>query len=117
MYPPPDDEIRNYLDWTGSDFNEYQIRCFHLLGHIFRLVSDELDRLYSIKQPTYAALAKNWRKHMDESQNRARIYGQAVDGCSSDNLVRPRFTDSYFSLTFWPEEIAGEIPVLSKEEL
>ena len=90
-YPPPDSEIRNYLDWEAPSLAEGQTRYLHLLGHLFRTVSAELTRTYKREQFTYAELAKSWRKHLG-NQNRARIYQEAVNGCNINDLVRPTFT-------------------------
>jgi hypothetical protein len=97
-YPPLDTEIRAYIDSAGSDVQECKARFLHLLAHLFRTVSDELSSIYQKKQPTYAALAMAWCKHMDEGHNRARIYKKAVNQCQNSDLVRPLFTVSYSSL-------------------
>ena len=86
-YPPPDSEIRNYLDWAAPDLSQGQTRYLHLLGHLFRAVSEELTIAYKTKQPTYAALAKNWREHMSKDQNQVRIYQEAVNRCNDSHLV------------------------------
>jgi hypothetical protein len=39
-----------------------------------------------------------WRKHMDEGQNRTRIYKKAVNQCKNSDLVRALSTVSYSSL-------------------
>ncbi|KAF9510518.1 hypothetical protein BS47DRAFT_1383937 [Hydnum rufescens UP504] len=69
-----------------------------MLGHIFRAVADELETLYKDKVPTYGALARNWRNHMERGQNRTRLYGQAVKRCTIADLSTP-------------ETIAKEIPI------
>ena len=97
-YPPPDTEIRTYIDSAGSDHQEYKARFLYLLAHLFRAVSDELSSICQKKPPTYAALAMAWRKHMDEGQNRARIYKKAVNQCKNGDLVRPLSTVSSSSL-------------------
>lgn len=97
-YPPPDTEIRTYIDSGGSDLQECKARFLYLLAHLFRAVSDELSSIYQEKQPTYVALAMAWRKHMDEGQNRARIYKKVVNQCKNSDLVRPLSTVSSSSL-------------------
>ncbi|KIM83548.1 hypothetical protein PILCRDRAFT_6971 [Piloderma croceum F 1598] len=83
---PPDTEIRDYLDTPRPTLDEYQARYLLLLGHIFRAVSAELGRIYAHKQPTYAALAHEWRMHLDDAENRSRIYKEAEKGCANDML-------------------------------
>ena len=78
-YPLPDTDVGAYLDWRAPNLREGQTRYLRFLGNLFRNVSDELARLYKTKQPTYAALASSWRNHLDEGQNRTRIYKEAVD--------------------------------------
>src|ERR1700690_4264098 len=36
-YPPPDNEIRNHLDWQARNLHEAKTRYLHLLGHLFRV--------------------------------------------------------------------------------
>jgi hypothetical protein len=86
-YPHPDAAIRNYLDQSVSDLHEGQTICWRLLGHLFSAVSKELTRLYGkTRQSTYIELARSWRCHMQEGQNRAMIYEKAVKE-SGDGLV------------------------------
>ena len=90
-YPDPDAAIRDYLDQAVSDLREGQAMCWHLLRHLFCIVSKELTRLYrQTRQPTYTELARSWRRHMQEGQNRATIYDQVVKE-SRDSLVCQRF--------------------------
>jgi hypothetical protein len=86
-YPPPDNEICNYLDWQAADFCEAKTRYLHLLGHLFKVVSDELAMLYLKKQPSYVVLAETWREHLENSQNRSKMYGTAVKSCGANDLV------------------------------
>jgi hypothetical protein len=91
-YLHPDCAIRNYLDQPISDLQEGQTICYRLLGHLFSIVSEELIHLYGkARQLTYAELAKSWRRHMQDDQNRATIYEKAVKKCG-DDLVCPQFT-------------------------
>ncbi|KAF9518250.1 hypothetical protein BS47DRAFT_1482756 [Hydnum rufescens UP504] len=85
-HPPPDTEIRDYLDWHGPNLEAFRTRYFRLLEHLFQAVSNELARHYKTKEPNYAALARSWRKHMETGQNRARIYGGAVTACTRDDF-------------------------------
>lgn len=94
-YPPPDTEVYTYIDSAGSNFQECKARFLHLLANLFRIVSDELSSICQKKQPTYTALAMTWRKHMDECQNRTRIYKKAVNQCKNSDMVRPLSTVSY----------------------
>ena len=98
-YPPPDTDIRDYLDTPRPTFDEYQACYLLLLGHIFQAVSAELGRICVHKQPTYAALAHEWRMHLDNAENRSRIYKEAEKGCRNDMLVRPLCPVSHSSLT------------------
>ena len=91
-YPPPDAVIRDYLQQTRPSLEEYQISYLLLLGYLFKAVSGELITLYRRnKEPTYGALAKAWRKYMEEGSNRTRIYERAVNRCNSNELVCPLF--------------------------
>jgi hypothetical protein len=85
-YPPPDQEIRGHLDWQASNLHEGQTRYLHLLGHLFRAVSDEVQELFP-KVSSYVALANAWRSHLQEDNNRSRIYGMAVRKCTSNDLM------------------------------
>jgi hypothetical protein len=90
-YPHPDAAIRDYLDQPVSDLHEGQAICWCLLRHLFSIVSKELTRLYrQTRQPTYTELARSWRRHMQEGQNRATIYDQVVKE-SRASLVCQRF--------------------------
>jgi hypothetical protein len=88
---------------VGSNLHECQARYLHLLGHLFQTVSDELVSVCKIKEPTNTALAKTWREHVDEGQNRAKIYG-VVNGCNSNDLVHPFIAVSYSSLIILARE-------------
>ncbi|KIM74200.1 hypothetical protein PILCRDRAFT_828491 [Piloderma croceum F 1598] len=83
-YPPPDIYVTNHLVWRAPNFHAGQTHYLDFLGNLFRTVSDELIKLYKTKQPTYAALARSWRKHLDDDQNRARIYREAMNGPRTD---------------------------------
>src|ERR1700734_1442094 len=104
-YPPADIDISAYL-FRFSDAHESQTHCLCLLGHLFRAVSDELARLYMIKQPTYTALARSWRDHLAEGRNRTRIYEEAVNGCK---LVCPKlFTISPCFIHFFRQGLQAK---------
>jgi hypothetical protein len=90
-YPPPDIEIGNYLGWRATNCCDAQTRYLHLLGHIFKTVSEELHVLCPQRQPSYTALAEAWCKYMETGQNRSRIYGAAVKKCSANDLVHTLF--------------------------
>ena len=102
-YPLPDTDVGAYLDWRAPNLCEGQTCYLRFLGNLFRNVSDELARLYKTKQPTYAALASGWRKHLDEGQNCTRIYKEAVDVS-----VRPLFTIAILHSLYLPENITIE---------
>ena len=104
-YPPLDTEVRTHLDWMAPTLGEGQTRYLHFLGNLFRNMSDELATLYKPKQPTYAVLASSWHNHLDEGQNRTRIYREAVSGRCSDVLVRPLFTIAILHSSYLPEQI------------
>jgi hypothetical protein len=93
-YPPPDHEIRNHLDWQARNLHEGKTHYLHLLGHLFRVASDELDKMVQ-KMSSYVALAHAWRLHLEESGNRSRIYRMAVEKCTPDDLVRVSFVFSF----------------------
>jgi hypothetical protein len=107
-YPLPDTDVGAYLDWTAPNLREGQIRYLRFLANLFCTVSDELAKLYKTKQPTYAALASSWRNHLDEGQNRTRIYKEAVDGRRTDVSVRPLFTIAILHSSYLPENITIE---------
>ena len=104
-YPPPDTEVRTHLDWTAPNLREGQTRYLRFLGNLFRTVSDELAMLYKTKQPTYAALASSWRNHLDEGQNRSKLYRAVVSGRRTDVSVRPLFTIAILHSSYLPEQI------------
>jgi len=109
-YPPPDNEIRNYLDQQAANLYDGQTRHLHLLGHLFKTVSDELVVWYSQKQPSYVALAESWRVHVEKGQNRSRIYSAAVERCRADDLVLTLFMICICHSLFSPESLAKEAP-------
>ncbi|KAF9519221.1 hypothetical protein BS47DRAFT_1482200 [Hydnum rufescens UP504] len=88
-FPPPDPQMRNYLCQRVSNLDEAQTRYLHVLGHLFREVTDELSTLHPNKVATYEELAMSWRKHLetDKYQTRARIYEGAVKRCTSSDLM------------------------------
>ena len=89
--------MRNYLDSVGSNLHG-QARHLRLRRHLCRTVSDELVSVCKKKESTYTALLKTWRKHMDEGQNRAEIYGKVINGCNSNDPAHPFIVVSYSSL-------------------
>ena len=114
-YPPPDNEIRNYLDWQAADLCDAKTRYLHLLGHLFKVVSDELAVLYHEKQRSYVSLAETWREHVEKGQNRIRMYSTAVKRCGADDLVCISSTNPIHHSMIPSDYIAKETPSAGRD--
>ncbi|THH19411.1 hypothetical protein EW146_g1744 [Bondarzewia mesenterica] len=90
VYPPPDEEVRNYFETRPKEtYGQYRTRIYAFFKYLFIEVWTAVNASFGFGH-SHRDLAQLWRNYLQLSDNREKLYRSVIDRCKEASTVRTR---------------------------